>query len=188
MNAMTVLGQGLFAASRHEDALSVQEAEFSILRRLGASGLFFAAQSNLANTYHALGRNEEALRIRRDVYSGRLKLFGEEHRDTLTAASNYGTSFRLLNRFEEAKALFRKTMPVAQRVLGESDQLTLKMRWVYAMALYLDGATLDDLCEAVNMLEATERTARRVLGGAHPLTAGIEVDLRGSRAELRELK
>jgi len=117
-----------------------------------------------------------------------LKLFGEEHRDTLTAASNYGTSFRLLNRFEEAKALFRKTMPVAQRVLGESDQLTLKMRWVYAMALYLDGATLDDLCEAVNMLEATERTARRVLGGAHPLTAGIEVDLRGSRAELRELK
>jgi hypothetical protein len=189
MNAMTVLGQGLTAAYNHEDALSVQEAELSILRRLGASGLFFAAQTNLANTYHALGRNEEALRIRRDVYSGRLKLFGEEHRDTLTAASNYGTSFRLLNRFEEAKALFRKTMPVARRVLGESDQLTLKMRWVYAMALYLDsGATLDDLREAVTTLEDTVRVARRVLGAAHPLTAGIEVDLKGSRAELRELK
>ena len=79
-------------------------------------------------------------------------------------------------------------MPLARRILGEGNQLTLKMRWVYAMALYLDGATLDDLREAVNMLEATERTARRVLGGAHPLTAGIEVDLKGSRAELRELK
>ena len=94
----------------------------------------------------------------------------------------------MLNRFEEAKLLLRNSMPVARRVLGEGDQLTLKMRWVYAMANYLDGATVDDLREAVNMLEATERTARRVLGGAHPLTAGIEVDLKGSRAELRELK
>ena len=94
----------------------------------------------------------------------------------------------MLNRFKEAKLVLRNSMPLARRILGEGNQLTLKMRWVYAMALYLDGATLDDLCEAVNMLEATERTARRVLGGAHPLTAGIEVDLRGSRAELRELQ
>ena len=40
----------------------------------------------------------------------------------------------------------------------------------YAEALYKDtGATLDDLREAVTTLEKTERTARRVLGGAHPL-------------------
>ena len=47
------------------------------------------------------------------------------------------------------------------------------MRWVYADAL-LGGrprATLDDLREAVRTLEETERTARRVLGGAHPFTA-----------------
>ena len=31
-----------------------------------------------------------------------------------------------------------------------------------------DGATLDDLREAVTTLEDTERIARRVLGGAHP--------------------
>ena len=36
-----------------------------------------------------------------------------------------------------------------------------------------DGATLDDLREAVTTLEDTERTARRVLGGAHPLTMGL---------------
>ena len=37
----------------------------------------------------------------------------------------------------------------------------------YAQALYKDpGATLDDLREAVAELEDTERTARRVLGGA----------------------
>ena len=47
------------------------------------------------------------------------------------------------------------------------------------------GATLDDLHEAVNTLEETERTARRVFGGAHPLTEGIGEDLERSRAALR---
>ena len=77
-------------------------------------------------------------------------------------------------------------MPVARRVLGENASLTLVMRWTLAMALYNDtGATLDDLSEAVATLEETERTARRVLGGAHPLTAGIGEALRGTRAALR---
>jgi len=49
-----------------------------------------------------------------------------------------------------------------------------------------DGATLDDLREAVNTLEDTERTARRVLGGAHPLVQNhIGISLGESRAALR---
>ena len=51
------------------------------------------------------------------------------------------------------------------------------------MALYRDnGATLDDLREAVTTLEDIEPIARRVLGGAHPLTAGIEKDVQKARA------
>jgi len=61
------------------------------------------------------------------------------------------------------------------------------MRWIYARALCEDaGATLDDLNEAVTTLEDIERTARRVLGGAHPTTMGIERSLQNSRAELRD--
>ena len=74
---------------------------------------------------------------------------------------------------------------MARRVLGESRELTLKMRWVYAEALYKDdGATLDDLREAVNTLEDAGRIARRVFGGAHPRTVGIEAALRNARAAL----
>ena len=59
------------------------------------------------------------------------------------------------------------------------------MRWIYAAALYEDpAATLDDLREAVTTLEETERIARRVLGGAHPLTVDMEKCLRKSRAVL----
>jgi hypothetical protein len=56
----------------------------------------------------------------------------------------------------------------------------------YANALCLDtGATLDDVREAVTTLEDTRRIARRVLGGAHPLTKGIENALQYARAILR---
>ena len=47
------------------------------------------------------------------------------------------------------------------------------------------GATRDDLREAVETLEETTRTARRTLGGAHPLTAQTEKCLQDARAALR---
>ena len=123
--------------------------------------------------------------MRRDVYTGWLKLYGEEHRQTILAANNYAHSLVKLERFEEARSLLRKTVPVARRVLGDSHDLTIQMRARCARALYKDtGVTLDDLREAVTMLEDTERVARRVLGGAHPITSGIERQLRASRAAL----
>ena len=104
----------------------------------------------------------------------------------LRAAYNYACSLFDLERFEEVKSLLRKTIPVARRVLGEGNRLALKMRWNYAHALYKDaGATLDDLQEAVTTLEVAEPIARRVFGGAHPLTGSIEDDLRDARAVLR---
>ena len=64
---------------------------------------------------------------------------------------------------------------VGTRVQEESDQID--SRWV--------GRTLDDLRKAVSTLEDAGRIARRVLGGAHPTTVGIERRLREARAALR---
>jgi hypothetical protein len=128
---------------------------------------------------------EKALSMERDIYSGRLKLHGEEHENTAVAASNYAISLNELRRFKEAKAFLRKTMPVARRAIGESHELTLKLRRNYAQSLWRDdGATLDDLREAVTTLEETARIARRVLGGTHPTTVGTEYELRNARAAL----
>ena len=107
------------------------------------------------------------------------------------AASDYASTLNRLRRFEEAKSLLKRTIPAAQRVLGESHELTLRIRSLYAISLYEDpDATLDDLHEAVNTLEDTAQSARRVLGGAHPIAAAIEQSLRKSRAALdaRETK
>jgi len=186
--AMSLLGSGLSAVDHNEeDALCVQTAELAMMRRLGASeGAILGAQSNLASTYRRLGRLDEALRLKRGVYSGYLRLYGEGHERTLIEATNYASILNELNRFEEAKSLLRKSIPVARRVFGESNKLTLRMRSIYAQSLFRDpSATLDDLREAVTTLEETTQTARRVLGGAHPTAEGIEDELRQARAALR---
>ena len=125
--------------------------------------------------------------MRRDVYFGSVRLFGDESEETFVAVENYALSLLTVRRFEEAKRLLRKTMPVARRVLGDSNELTIRIRTTYAMAIYRDDdATLDDLREAVTTLEDARRIARRVLGGTHPLTVDIEADLRYARARARE--
>ena len=101
------------------------------------------------------------------------------------AANNYAMSLVKLQHLKEARSLLRKTIPVARRVFGESHELTLKMRWIYAEAHYKDSdATLTDLREAVNMLEDSARGARRVYGGQHPIVAGFEYHIKKSRAVL----
>ena len=70
--------------------------------------------------------------MRQQVYSGRLKHNGEENERTLISANNYASTLVTLERFEEAKSVLRKTMPVARRVLGEGNDLTLRLRWNYA--------------------------------------------------------
>ena len=185
--AMTQLGNGLSMACQHQTALSVREAELSILRRLGLpTAHVLGVQGNLANSYEAVGRLESALQMKRDVYSGRLKLLGEENEDTLIAANNYANCLLNLERFEAAKPLLRKTIPMARRVLGDSHELTLKMRCIHAWALYGDpAATLKELRKAVTMLEETAPIARRVLGSSHPVVVNIEKNLGHARETLR---
>ena len=154
-------------------------------RRHGLTDTILVVQSNIAVNYGELGNMEKALSMKRDVYSGCLRLYGEEHEETLRAANNYTNSLFDLRRFKEGKTLLRKRIPLARRALGEGHRLTLKMRSTYARALFDDtNATLDDLREAVTTLEDAERTARRVLGGAHPLTEDIELELRRARVVL----
>jgi hypothetical protein len=184
--AMSLLGNGLHEVGHLADALSVREADLAMMRRHGApEENILAAQSALAIACAAVRDLEKALSMERDVYSGRLRLHGEEHPQTLIAANNYASRLVGLKRFEEAKTLLRRITPVARRVLRESDELTLKMRSMYAQALCRDpAATLDNRREAVSTLEDVALITRRVFGGAHPLTEGVGCELRASRAVL----
>jgi len=100
--AMTQLGNDLSAAGHLENALSVREAELSTGRRFGESEAnILGMQGNIASTYGNLGQIEKALLIERDVYSGGLRLHGEEHEATLQATNNYVATLLSLSRFGE---------------------------------------------------------------------------------------
>ena len=186
--AMGTLGNGLATVNHNEEASSVYEARLSLMRRVGArEENVLIVQSCLAITYQRLGRLDEASNMLRDVYSGHLRLWGEEHRHTLREANNYASSLYDRGRFEEAKALLRETVPRVRRVLGEENHLTLMMRWIYAKAsCQAVGATLEDLRRAVDTFAEIELTARRVLGGAHPHAKMFEKSLLNARAVLRD--
>ena len=185
--AMNVLGNGLQTARRDEDALSVRIAEFDMIKRHGSSReKALAVLHNLASSYEAVGRFEDALGIQLNVYRNTLKYYGKQHEDSLNAAYNLAITLRRLGQFQEARALLRESISVAQRVRGPCDVRTLKMRWDYANAVYMDpAATLDDLREAVTTLEETTRTGRRVMGRSHPLVLRFEQDLRNAQGALR---
>ena len=173
--AMTQLGNGLSEADHHEDALVVQEAEWSMRRCVGASeNDILGALGNLAMTYGNLRRFEEASSLHRDVYSGFLRIRGEEHQDTLRYANNYAMNLIELRRFAEARNLLRKIIPVARRVLGNDHELTLSLREDLCQAI-LDGEfAATEKCEALEMLEDTAGAMRRVLGPNHPDTLHAE--------------
>ena len=111
--------------------------------------------------------------------------YGEEKEETLSAANNYADSLMDVKRFAEAKALLRKTVPVARRVLGKNHEFTLRMRWLYASALYEDNsATLDDLRKSVETLESVAPLLTRVFGPSHPDTPRIQTALKEAREAL----
>ena len=157
-----------------------------MLQRNGASEEeLLPTESNLAISYQSLGWVEEALEMRQKCYAGYLKYFGEQDPKTIVETNTYAGALQDLNRLKEAKTLLRKAVPVARRVLGESNDLVIIMRNNYAKMLYADDrATLDDLHEAVKLLEDLKPFARRVLGGAHPLVANTEHDLKWAREAL----
>ena len=105
----------------------------------------------------------------------------------MCSSNNYARFLVDHKRFEEAKVLLRKMIPVTRRALGEGHSLTFKIRANYAATLCnaKGGATLGDLREAVDTLEDLEPTMRRVFGSSHPHTEQIEGFLRDARAALR---
>jgi len=192
IGAMTELGNGLFAAGHHEDALSVQEAELAVKLRVGASeNKMLIVQTNLATTYQKLGQSEEALRMRRDVYSGRVRLNGEEHQQTVIAANNFAASLvetQQLHNFEEAKMLLSKTIPAAQRVLGDDNYCTLVMKKMYAATLGF--AVLSELRGSRVVAEVVVQARRRAPArgsAAHP-NVGVREDAVLTPDKLEDLR
>jgi len=103
-SAMTVLGNGLGAVNQYEEQLSIIKAELATDMRWGAPGVgaTLSLKGNLAFCYSCLGRNEQSLRLRREIWAVALAFRGRGDRLFLDAL-NLSCSLMKVKRFAEGK-------------------------------------------------------------------------------------
>ena len=189
MNAMAQLANGLSETQQHEVALSVREAELSTLRRLGQTEeQINNSKANLAFSYECLGRHEEALVLRRELYAWGVT-FKLPTDEIIIYASNLAVSLKDNKCFEEARCFLRERIAEGfHRTLGVDHLQVMKMRAYYAQALSDDDRpSRDDLVEAIGIYEDLSSQTRRVLGGSHPFTGATQQNLLHVRWKLARL-
>ena len=185
--AMNQLGNGLHDADRHEDALSVREAELATKRRVGVTEeSILVSQGNLAVTYAELGRSDEALSTYREAYAGCKSVFGNCDERTLAAANNLVFQLQKQSKFAEAVSILRKPLSDARRAFGDDHEQTLALGSLLADSLAGPGTspTVDDLREAIAIREDVCKRSRRLLGGSHPHTEKRQRALDSARSHL----
>ena len=147
-------------------------------------------QGNIANSYQGLGRLEEALLLRQEVYARRSALYGLNSEGTLISAGNLAaTLVDALQQFDEARAFLRDRIPEATRALGKNHDITFRMQRMYAQCLYQnDGVSREDVTAAVASLEDLDRRQTRIYGASHPQTGATRDRLAEAREKLAERK
>ena len=79
----------------------------------------------------------------------------------------------------------QEIIPEVKRVLGNDHEVTLKMQEVYAQVLFRNvSLSLEDLTEAVGIIEDVDRRMTRILGPDHPDRHRVLEDLSEARARL----
>ena len=188
-SAMNHLVNGLNASGHYEDALSVQEAALSMKRRLGASEKsMLVTQGNLSITYEHLGRTDDSLRMKKAVYAGHVRLFGDLHEKTFDSALNLSIALVRADEASEAMSFTRRLLPLARRALGADHGVCLRFAHAYVHSVMnCAAASRDELIFAEKLIADTVRRLRRVFGIAHPNTARAERDLVMLRERLARL-
>ena len=179
---MTLLGNGLWAAGRHDDRLAIVEVQLATQRRVGSpEEQVLTTRSNLAHCLYKLERLEESIAIDREVYAREKKLYGPTDKTTIHAGNSLVTSLNASGQYAEAKAFAGKLLSKCRRALGSNHVLTLNSHAGFAEALYGAGASRGDILQAVAILEDVARARRRALGEHHPTTARALASLERAR-------
>lgn len=193
-SALSLLGTGLHQHGRWQEALNVYEVDLAARSRNAQQRASLMQvldlQMNIAECCaHLLGREHEALAVRRIIYEKARELKGVyEKVHGVPAARNLAISLINAHEFREAKILLREAVPAARKAHGGQDaEPTLQLTGLLALALTSDpAATQLDLREAIAILEEASRLARSSpsLGTQHPITGQLVHDCARNRAAL----
>mmetsp|Transcript_26288 Transcript_26288/g.78913 ORF Transcript_26288/g.78913 Transcript_26288/m.78913 type:complete len:222 (+) Transcript_26288:3-668(+) len=182
-SAMGLLGVAL-CESGSEEGLPVLEAQLALSQRYWShhQESVLHAQYDYANALLRFDRLDEGLCMLREIHEKRVALFGPEQRDSIGAANSLAIALVRLARFDEARAILKRQIPLARQLGGT--------QWVHAAGVFSRAVVEDDNCptteleEALTVMDDASRTARQTLGTAHPVAKALERDLGCIRARL----
>jgi serine/threonine protein kinase/tetratricopeptide (TPR) repeat protein len=124
------------------------------------------SMNNLANSYHAAGRIQEALKLHEKALQLLKAKLGPEHPDTLTSMNNLAASYAAAGRSQDAHKLIEETLRLVRVKLGDDHRLTLTIMYNLAHAYAAAGRSQ----EALKLREETLRLRKAKLGDDHPQT------------------
>ena len=186
--SLQVLGGGL----RHTDAeaaVAVHEYSISVLRRFWPNNpkAVLSVQTNLANCYQELARDDEAFRLERSVYVGKLSAYGPLHESTILSGVNLSMTLLNHGQYAEVIQISRDTLHAAKQVLSPTGNAepVLAAGHLLAKALYLQPtASRADVLKAVALLGDIVQKSRHVLGPEHFRTVYAIESLEEARQKL----
>jgi serine/threonine protein kinase/tetratricopeptide (TPR) repeat protein len=139
-----------------------------------------ATMNNLANSYAALNRPAEALKLREEVLEILKRVLPKDHPDTLKSMNNLANSYAALNRPAEALKLFEEVVAIRKRVLPKDHPNTLTSMNNLAGSY----ARMNRPAEALKLCEEVVEIRKRVLPPNHPDTLTSMNNLANSYADL----
>merc|ERR1712129_349535 len=168
----------------------VFEADLALCRRYWShdENFMLISRTSLASCLADLGRHDEALVLKREIYARRVVISGVSHERTIQAGVSLAQSLKSLELWNEAITLLRDPLlPAARQSLGSDDHVTLALHQNLASALQdSPKCTRDDLLEAEIIMQDVVQRRRRVFGPAHPDTLRAETALSITHARLAD--
>ncbi|MDJ0838766.1 MAG: serine/threonine-protein kinase [Acidobacteriota bacterium] len=123
-------------------------------------------QFTLSDTYKNLGEHQKAAELVQKALDIRREVLGEDHPDTLKAASHLASIYYYLSRTADAEALIDRTLAAQIAVLGERHRETLRTLNVKAMVL----GRRNRKQESLELHQKVYRIRKQTLGPTHPET------------------
>ena len=161
--------------------MRVREAVLAAELRTGApEECILVSKSNLAISYTDLGREREALDLRREAYAGIARIRGPRDSYTLVLACNLALTLNKLGKQAEAKSFLRTPILDARRAFGDDHYITLDLCCQLADAharIFNESRDIEDLRMAVAIHEDISKRTRQIFGAAHPLTKSRQAHL-----------
>jgi serine/threonine protein kinase len=136
------------------------------------------SMNNLAISYAAAGRTQEALKLHKETLQLMKAKLGPDHPDTLGSMNNLANSYDEVGRTQEALKLREETLQLRKATLGPDHPDTLESMHNLASSYEDAGRTQ----EALKLREETLQLYKAKLGPDHPGTLGSMTNLANSYA------